>query len=313
MSYALVIGETRKRVLQEGTFDPLYLCAAMGLSTHMLLPEGEYDLLSGVCDKVVLVSLQEGDFLNPLNLAGLVKSVFHSFGEASLVLFPHSFFGMSAAPYLAGHLGWPVITDISGFTEADNRSLFVKSLYSEKIHGYFCAGKSSGMVGTVRKGAFPQPEDRASETVIESTLSIEPDTRRQFLEYSAKQDEDVDISRAEILVSVGRGLQEMENIPPFEELASLLSAVLSCSRPVVDKGWLPTTRQVGTSGKTVKPKVYLAFGISGAFQHISGMMDSEVIIAVNKDPSAPIFQYAHYGVQEDMHSLVKQMTESLKS
>ena len=169
------------------------------------------------------------------------------------------------------------------------------------------------MVGTVRKGTFPQPDEETKETVIESALSIEIDTRRTFLEYTAKQEEDVDISRAEILVSVGRGLQEMENIPSFEELASLLGAALSCSRPVVDKGWLPTTRQVGTSGKTVKPKVYLAFGISGAFQHISGMMDSEVIIAINKDPSAPIFQYAHYGVQEDMHSLAKQMTENLKS
>jgi electron transfer flavoprotein alpha subunit len=262
MSYALVIGETRKGVLQEGTFDPLYLCTAIGLSASVLLPEGDYPSLKGVCEKIIPTSLQEGDFLNPLNLSSLVKSVCDSFGDASLVLFPHSFFGMSAAPYLAGQLGWPVITDISGYAEAEDKRQFIKSLYSEKIHGYFCTGENGRMVGTVRKGAFPHPEELTGETVVESALSVEIDTRRTFLEYAEKLDEDVDISRADILVSVGRGLQEEENIPPFEELASLLGAVLSCSRPVVDKGWLPTTRQVGTSGKTVKPKVYLAFGIA---------------------------------------------------
>jgi len=114
----------------------------------------------------------------------------------------------------------------------------------------------------------------------------------------------VDITAAEKLVGVGRGIKDVANLPMVEELARTLGGVLSCSRPIVDKGWLPSDRQVGTSGKTVKPKLYLALGISGAFQHVLGMKSSDLIIAVNKDPKAPIFSFADYGVVEDMFKII---------
>ena len=114
----------------------------------------------------------------------------------------------------------------------------------------------------------------------------------------------VDITAAEKLVGIGRGIKDVANIPMVEDLAKTMGAVVSCSRPIVDKGWLPTDRQVGTSGKTVKPKLYHALGISGAFQHILGMKGSDLIIAVNKDPKAPIFSFADYGVVEDMFKIV---------
>jgi electron transfer flavoprotein alpha subunit len=114
----------------------------------------------------------------------------------------------------------------------------------------------------------------------------------------------VDITAAEKLVGVGRGIKDVTNIPMVEELAKAIGAVVSCSRPIVDKGWLPSDRQVGTSGKTVKPKLYIALGISGAFQHVLGMKSSDLIIAVNKDPKAPIFSFSDYGVVEDIFKIL---------
>jgi electron transfer flavoprotein alpha subunit len=131
----------------------------------------------------------------------------------------------------------------------------------------------------------------------------------EFVEAAAGE---VDITQAEILVSVGRGISDVENIPQAEALAKAMGATLSCSRPVVDKKWLPKERQVGTSGKTVKPKVYIALGISGAFQHAAGMKNSGTIIAVNKDPKAPIFNIADYGIVDDLFKIVPVLTEKLK-
>jgi electron transfer flavoprotein alpha subunit len=135
---------------------------------------------------------------------------------------------------------------------------------------------------------------------------------RSFVEYVEEEKAEIDITKADFLLSVGRGIGNKDEIADYEELAGRLRAVLSGSRPVIDKQWLPKPRQVGTSGKTVKPKVYLAMGISGAFQHIAGMKDSDCIIAVNKDPEAPIFQYAHFGIIADANKLRDKLKEAAK-
>ncbi len=129
----------------------------------------------------------------------------------------------------------------------------------------------------------------AGEIVNVTSPLAEEIATKKFLEYVEAAVGEVDITQSNILVSVGRGIKDQENIPMVQELADLMGAALSCSRPVVDKKWLPKERQVGTSGKTVKPKVYIAIGISGAFQHIAGMKSAGTIIAINKDPKAPIF------------------------
>ena len=123
---------------------------------------------------------------------------------------------------------------------------------------------------------------------------------------------DVDITQADILVSVGRGIKGPENIPVVKEFAEAIGGTLSCSRPVVDKKWLPKGCQVGTSGKTVKPKVYIAVGISGAFQHIAGMKGAGTVIAINKDPKAPIFGVAHYGIVGDLFKIIPALKEKAK-
>ncbi|MCX8012099.1 MAG: electron transfer flavoprotein subunit alpha/FixB family protein, partial [Desulfobacterota bacterium] len=136
---------------------------------------------------------------------------------------------------------------------------------------------------------------------------------RKFIEFVEAAVGEVDITRADILVSVGRGIGDAENIPLAEAFAEALGATVSCSRPVVDKKWLPKERQVGTSGKTVKPKVYIALGISGAFQHVAGMKNSGTIIAINKDPKAPIFNIAHYGIVDDVLKILPVLTEKAQA
>ncbi|RLB30794.1 MAG: electron transfer flavoprotein subunit alpha/FixB family protein, partial [Deltaproteobacteria bacterium] len=139
-----------------------------------------------------------------------------------------------------------------------------------------------------------------------------PEPSKEFIGFEEAGAGELDITQADLLVSIGRGVGEAENIEVVRELADLMGGVLSCSRPIVDKNWLPKYHQVGTSGKSVKPKVYLAFGISGAFQHVAGISGAGTVIAVNKDPKAPIFRVADYGVVDDLFNVVDALKEKLK-
>lgn len=169
-----------------------------------------------------------------------------------------------------------------------------------------------GAIITVIPGSWPKAEAPGPVTQVE-TLSVAPDAAFTVLE-TMDQDAgaDVDITRADVLVSVGRGIEDPGNLELADELAEALGAVVSCSRPVVDAGWLPRSRQVGKSGRTVKPKCYLALGISGAPEHLQGMKDADLIIAVNQDASAPIFEVAHYGATVDILDLMPLLTERLQ-
>jgi electron transfer flavoprotein alpha subunit len=137
--------------------------------------------------------------------------------------------------------------------------------------------------------------------------------KRKFLEVVVAEVGDVDITKADVLVSVGRGIEEEENIEIAQELADAMGAVVSCSRPIVDAKWLEKSRQVGTSGQTVKPKVYMAMGISGSFQHLGGVKGNPFIVAVNKNPKAPIFQVADVGIVEDILEFMPELTEAVKA
>jgi electron transfer flavoprotein alpha subunit len=167
---------------------------------------------------------------------------------------------------------------------------------------------------TVRSGAFPALEKGAlpGEMVKVASPLTDEGLAKRFLQYVEAAVGEVDITQADILVSVGRGIKEAENIPMVKEFADAIGATLSCSRPVVDKKWLPKDRQVGTSGKTVKPKVYVAIGISGAFQHIAGMKGAGTVIAINKDPKAPIFGVATYGIVADLFKIVPVLKDKVK-
>ncbi len=274
------------------------------------MPEGAYALGENVAKTIIRVRTEETTFLNPLAMTEIVRKVIEAKGAPGVILFTSSSSGIESASYLAGALGLPLITDVSGFDA--ERSVFLKSYYSDKIFGEF-KPKEGCFVLTVRSGSFKEhAAPWESAAAVEVLDDIAPVAGRSFVEYVEEEKGEIDITKADFLLSVGRGIGSKDEIPGYEELAESLRAVLSGSRPVIDKMWLPKPRQVGTSGKTVRPKVYLAMAISGAFQHIAGMKDSDCIIAVNKDPEAPIFQYAHFGVICDANKLRDKMKDIVK-
>jgi electron transfer flavoprotein alpha subunit len=218
---------------------------------------------------------------------------------------------MDLAPSLSVKCGYPLATDCVDIEVRDGKPVAIRQIYSGKVYSRVGFRGSEGYLITVRPGAFPT--DRVGErkgVILKKELPSDlPASRKQFMDFEDTAAGDVDISQAELLVSVGRGVGEQDNIAAVQELADLMGGTLSCSRPVVDKNWLPKYHQVGTSGKSVKPKVYFALGISGAFQHVAGITGAGTVIAVNKDPKAPIFRVADYGVVDDLFKVVEALKE----
>jgi electron transfer flavoprotein alpha subunit len=219
----------------------------------------------------------------------------------------HTSYGVELAPRLATRLGLPLATDIIELAIEGDALTVTRQMYGGKVNVKAAVRKAEGYLVTVRQAAFAaqKPAQSANGQITETPTPLaEEVATKRFVEYVLPPPGGVDITAAEKLVGIGRGIKDQANLPQMEELAKALSAVLACSRPIVDKGWLPSDRQVGSSGKTVKPKLYMAIGVSGAFQHVLGMKSSDLIIAINKDPNAPIFSFADYGVVEDLFKIV---------
>lgn len=227
--------------------------------------------------------------------------------KPSLVLMGHTSYGIDLAPRLAAALNLPLATDLIDLAFENDTLNVTRQMYGGKVNVKATARKAETYITTIRQATFtprkPEPPANGQITEVPSPLTEEIAEKR-FIQYVLPPPGGVDINAAEKLVGIGRGIKDQANIPQVEDLAKTLGAVLSCSRPIVDKGWLPNDRQVGSSGKTVKPKLYLALGISGAFQHVLGMKSSDLIIAVNKDSKAPIFSFADYGIIEDLFKIV---------
>ena len=233
----------------------------------------------------------------------------------AVVLVPHDTFGMDLAPGLSIKLDSVFVSDAVGFEGMDGDTLkVIRQEYSGQVSTHLQADISGGAVINVRPGAFQADESKsAGGQVIDKSSEVGDLTvNRQFLEIVEAEAGDVDITKEDILVSIGRGIEDQDNIEIAEELAETVGGVVSCSRPIVDAKWLEKARQVGTSGQTVKPKVYLALGISGSFQHLGGLKGNPFIVAVNKNPKAPIFQVADVGVVEDLLDFVPVLTEKIQ-
>jgi len=178
-------------------------------------------------------------------------------------------------------------------------------MYGGKVNARVELHEAPSSIVTIRQAAFKAAEAKLKGEIVKvESPWTEEIAYRKFIEYVEAAIGEVDITQADIIVAVGRGIKERENLPIAEELANSIGGVLACSRPIVDAGWLPKDRQVGSSGKTVKPKLYIAAGISGAFQHITGMKGADTIVAINKDPNAPIFNEADYGIVGDLFKVV---------
>ena len=222
--------------------------------------------------------------------------------------------GMDIAPALAIDLDSPIATDVVGISEEGGRIKVNRSVYNGKVLSDLVLREAETSVIAIRSGEFSAAdlEEKNGEiTKVDSPLK-EAIENKKFLEFVEPVAGAVDITQADVLISVGRGIKDKDNLPMAEELADAVGGVVSCSRPVVDYDWLPKDRQVGTSGKTVKPKFYLAFGISGAFQHVAGMKGATMIVAINKDIKAPIFSVAQYGIVDDLLKVMPALTEKIK-
>ncbi|ADC66078.1 Electron transfer flavoprotein alpha subunit [Ferroglobus placidus DSM 10642] len=246
---------------------------------------------------------------NPELYADVLLQLFEK-EKPDLILFPNSSRGAELAPLVASKLNAPIATDVVGVDVKDGIKVS-RYIFQGKLMVDIMLKKAECYVLTVRQGVFKEGEETNGE-IVDAGIKPKVTPRREFVGIIEPEVGEVDISQADIIVSVGRGIEDASNIELAEELAKLLGGVVAGSRPVIDNGWLPKDRQVGISGKTVKPKLYLALGISGAFQHVMGMKDSELIIAINKDPEAPIFGVAHYGVVGDLFEIVPVLIEKLQ-
>jgi electron transfer flavoprotein alpha subunit len=234
--------------------------------------------------------------------------------QPSFVVFPHTYQVRDFAPRLAARFGQVLIADITGIEFRDGAPAFVRQLLQGKLNGdYRHTGEGpcflSVQAGAFRTGTLDRstaPADVFTPVLQENQIRTRPE--EPFREAA----QTVDLSSAEIIVSVGRGIREKENIPVVEELAQALGAELAASRPICDNGWLPMQRQVGSSGQTVSPKVYIAVGISGAIQHLVGMKGSKSVVAINKDENAPIFEVADYGIVGDLFEVVPALTAAVR-
>jgi electron transfer flavoprotein alpha subunit len=222
----------------------------------------------------------------------------------TLVVFGHTYQTRDYAPKLAARFGRVLLADVI----AGKPPVFVRQMFQGKFNADVRLVGDGPQFVSIQAGAW-----RAEGSPEVEKFSPGSVTSRQVAEAPFREAaRAVDLTAADIIVSVGRGIKEKENLPVVEALAQALGAELAASRPICDAGWLPMDRQVGSSGQTVSPKVYIAVGISGAIQHLVGMKGAKTVVAINKDPDAPIFEVAHYGIVGDLFDVVPALVEEIK-
>jgi electron transfer flavoprotein alpha subunit len=233
-----------------------------------------------------------------------------------LVLMPHTYQVRDFAPKLATALGTTLISDCIGFRKDGERLLFTRQMFQGKFAADVAFTGNSTLFATFQTGAFraDQVEMGASPATVETIAVAIPDgvIRNQPEEVFKEAKQAVDLTQAQVIVAVGRGIKEQKNIDLAKQLAEVLGGDIAASRPICDSGWLPMDRQVGSSGQTVAPKLYVALGISGAIQHVVGMKGSRTIVAVNKDAEAPIFEVADYAVVANLFDVLPPLIEEVK-
>ncbi len=237
--------------------------------------------------------------------------------KPNLVLFPHTYQVRDFAPKLAAMLGKGMIGDCIGYRNEGGKLVFVRQMFQGKTAADVTFTGAAPWFASFQSGAFradllaPHPSEKAPVNSVTVSLSAEQ-IRTRPLDLFKEAKSAVDLTQAPLIVAIGRGIKAPENIPQAEALAKALGGEIAASRPICDEGWLPMERQIGSSGQTVAPKLYLALGISGAIQHVVGMKGARTIVAINKDSNAPIFEIADYGIVGDIFEIMPALTEALE-
>jgi electron transfer flavoprotein alpha subunit len=267
-------------------------------------------------DEVLLVEHDLLEHYTPDGYSIALQQVIRS-AKPDLVLLPHTYQVRDFAPKLAASMGKGMIGDCVGYRHENGKLIFVRQMFQGRTAADVVFTGEPPWVATFQAGAFradPSAKHASGKTAVERvSVELKPEQiRTKPLELFREAKQAVDLTQAPILVSVGRGIKAPENIPMAEKLAKLMGGEISASRPICDEGWLPMDRQIGSSGQTVVPKLYLALGISGAIQHVVGMKGARTIAAINKDANAPIFEVADYGIVGDLFEVVPAMIEELE-
>jgi len=321
----LVIGEQRGGKLNRATWEAIagaqQLAAEAGNQPLSVLVIGTG--LAGLAAELAAAEVQEvitveDAALEPYTPDGYTAALQDAIAQLSpsTVVLPHTYQTRDFAPKLAARLDRAIVTDVTGVKRVGSEVAFVRPMFQGKLTADVVPEGPGPHFVTFQIGAFRadqaargnQPAPVRALTVAVDGQAIRQKPEAPFQE--ARQA--VDLSQAERIVSVGRGIKEQSNIPLAQALAEALGAELAASRPICDAGWVPMERQVGSSGQTVAPKLYLALGISGAIQHLVGMKGANTIVAINKDPDAPIFEVADYGIVGDLFEIVPALTAALK-
>ncbi|MFB6102475.1 MAG: electron transfer flavoprotein subunit alpha/FixB family protein [Haloplanus sp.] len=309
----LAVAEHRRGELRPVSYELITagreLADATGGDLHVAVIGGDVDAFADRLSRTgvdAVHTVDEGEEFNHDVYAAATTALAETLDPAAVVM-PNSVNGLDYAPAVATRLSVPLVTDAVGLAADDGLTL-TREMYGSKVETAVDVPRPVAL--TIRGGEWPAAEEPGDADVTPFEVDIDPDAIRSTVRgYEEVGAGDVDISEAEFIVSVGRGIEEEENLELVEELADALDATLAASRPIVDNGWLPKNRQVGQSGKVVTPQVYLALGISGAVQHVAGMKGADTIIAVNTDPDAPIFDIADYGIVDDLFEVVPELIE----
>jgi len=266
------------------------------------------------CD-VAAVRVAEADGLadyTPGGYSGVLTAAIAA-ESPSLVLFPHTYQSVEYVPRLAQATGAALVTEAVSFSRRDGRLTWRRPVLGGKLQAEVAVRGEGPALISLQSGAFAADTvARGAQPAPMQPLAGDATPDREVLGVEEAGEQEIDLSQASIIVAVGRGIGKEENLKIIQELAAALGAEIGASRPVIDSGWLKRERQIGSSGQTVAPKLYIGAGISGAIQHLVGMKGSGVVVAINKDPGAPIFSLADYGVVGDLHEIVPAITAAVQ-
>ena len=318
----LVIAEQRQGKLNRATWETIAAAqqlaggapisiAVLGAATGGVAQE----LASASVAEVIVAEHAALDPYTPDGYAAAARGLIES-AQPAFVLLPHTYQTRDFAPLLAARLRKPLVTDVTGINGTGGDATFVRPMFQGKLAAQVKPQGGSPALITIQIGAFraDAAQKGGSAAVKKVDVAIDATTIRQKPEAPFREAKQaVDLGQAERIVAVGRGIKSQENIPLAEKLAKAMGAEVAASRPICDNGWLPMERQIGSSGQTVAPKLYVALGISGAIQHLVGMKGSRTIVAINKDAEAPIFEVADYGIVGDLFEIVPAMIDALKT
>jgi electron transfer flavoprotein alpha subunit len=321
----LVIAEQRQGKWNNTSFETLAAAQQIAKDTSstvsgLVIGKGVAGLADELAGKnVAEVLLVQHDLLEAYTPDGYCVALSQLIPSAKpdLVLFPHTYQVRDFAPKLAAMLGKGMIGDCVGYRNEGGKLVFVRQMFQGKTAADVTFQGAAPWFASFQAGAFrsdlaaAHPSGKAAVNSVSVELKAEQ-IRTKPLDLFKEAKSAVDLTQAPLIVAIGRGIKAPENIPQAEALAKALGGEIAASRPICDEGWLPMERQIGSSGQTVAPKLYLALGISGAIQHVVGMKGARTIVAINKDQNAPIFEIADYGVVGDIFEIMPALTEALE-